>query len=143
MVYLDTSAFIKLYLEEEGSHAVHDAVVHQQQPLPIWSLVELEFYNALRFKVFLHELAGEDVDGLIATYAERKRSGQYHVPHLDPVALHERAIELTARTPTIGCRSLDVLHVGAAGLLGVDLFVTGDGRQAALGRDAGLEVRLV
>ena len=143
MIYLDTSAFIKLYLAEEGSHDVHDAVVSQQHPLPIWSLVELEFYNALRFKVFLRELAEDDVDRLLATYTERKRSGQYHVPHLDPVALHESAIELTAHTPVIGCRSLDVLHVAAARLLGVDLFVTGDGRQASLGSGQSLEVRLV
>jgi predicted nucleic acid-binding protein len=143
VIYLDTSAFIKLYLTEEGSDAVHDSVVSQQHPLPIWSIVELEFYNALRFKVFLRELKEEDVDRLLATYTQRKRSGQYHVPHLDPVALHESAIELTARTPTIGCRSLDVLHVAAAGLLGVDLFVTGDGRQASLGRGEGLEVKLV
>ena len=143
MIYLDTSAFIKLYLAEEGSDRVHDSVVTQQHPLPIWSLVELEFYNALRFKVFLDELAEEDVERLLATYTERKRSGQYHVPHLDPVALHERAVELTSRTPEIGCRSLDVLHVAAAGLLGVDLFVTGDGRQAALGRGEGFPVRLV
>lgn len=50
---------------------------------------------------------------------------------------------LTSRTPEIGCRSLDALHVAAAGLLGVDLFVTGDGRQADLGRGEGLPVRLV
>lgn len=50
---------------------------------------------------------------------------------------------LTARTPAIGCRSLDVMHVAAAGLLGVDLFVTGDGRQASLGGGEGLQVRLV
>jgi predicted nucleic acid-binding protein len=45
VIYLDTSAFIKLYLAEEGSQAAHESVVGQQQPLPIWSLVELEFYK--------------------------------------------------------------------------------------------------
>lgn len=33
MIYLDTSAL------------AHESVVGQQQPLPIWSLVELEFYK--------------------------------------------------------------------------------------------------
>ena len=143
MIYLDTSAFIKLYLKEEGSAAVHQAVVSQQYPLPVWSVLELEVYNALRFKVFLEELTAEDVDRLLETYAARKRSGQYHTPYLDPVALHGSALDLTSRTPTIGCRSLDILHVAAALLLEVDLFLTGDRRQADLGEEAGLAVRLI
>ena len=53
MIYLDTSAFIKLYLKEDGSEAVHEAVVAQQEPLPVWSVLELELYNAFRFKVFI------------------------------------------------------------------------------------------
>ena len=143
MIYLDTSAFIKLYLKEEGSVAVHEAVVSQQEPLPVWSVLELELYNALRFKVFINELTEQEVDGLLSTYRTRKRAGQYHVPLLDPVALHERAIELTLRTPTTGCRSLDILHVAAADLLAAELFVTGDRRQATLGEGEGLPVRLV
>ena len=53
MIYLDTSAFIKLYLHEQGSSEVHRLVIAQQDPLPVWSLVELEFFSALKFKVFL------------------------------------------------------------------------------------------
>ncbi len=89
-------------------------MVSQREPLPVWSVLELELYNALRFKVFIDELTEQEVDGLLSTYRTRKRAGQYHVPFLDPVALHERAIELTLRTPTTGCRSLDILHVAAA-----------------------------
>ena len=143
MIYLDTSAFIKLYLKEEGSDAVHEAVVSQREPLPVWSVLELELYNALRFKVFIDELTEQDVDGLLSTYRTRKRAGQYHAPYLDPVALHESAIELTSRTPTTGCRSLDILHIAAARLLEAELFVTGDRRQGALGKSEGLSVKLV
>ncbi len=56
MIYLDTSAFVKLYLSEDGSAQVHGTVVAQSEPLPVWHLMELEFYNALRFKVFLSEM---------------------------------------------------------------------------------------
>ena len=122
---------------------MHEAVVSQREPLPVWSVLELELYNALRFKVFIDELTEQEVDGLLSTYRTRKRAGQYHVPLLDPVALHERAIELTLRTPTTGCRSLDILHVAAADLLAAELFVTGDRRQATLGEGEGLPVRLV
>jgi predicted nucleic acid-binding protein len=143
MIYLDTSAFIKLYLQEDGTAEVHRLVVGQQEPLPVWSLMELEFLNALRFKQFLAEMKPDQVERVISLYLERKRGGQYFVPLLDPVALHEVCLRLTLKTPTTGCRSPDILHVAAAGLCNATLFVTADKRQAALAEAAGRVVELV
>jgi predicted nucleic acid-binding protein len=143
MIYLDTSAFIKLYLQEDGTAEVHRLVVGQQEPLPVWSLMELEFLNALRFKVFLAEMEPDQVERVITLYLERKRGGQYFVPLLDPVALHEVCLRLTLKTPTTGCRSLDILHVAAARLCNATLFVTADKRQAALAEAEGRVVELV
>lgn len=143
MIYLDTSAFIKLYLHEEGSAEVHGLVVAQQDPLPVWYLTELEFLNALRFKVFLAEMCPDEVERLISLYLDRKRSGQYFAPLLDPIALHELSLQLTVKTPTTGCRALDILHVAAARLCDVTLFVTADKRQAALAEAEGRLVKLI
>jgi predicted nucleic acid-binding protein len=143
MIYLDTSAFIKLYLEEEGSAEVHSLVVSQEDPLPLSHLMELEFVNALRFKVFLSEMLPQDVDRLVALFRDRKRSGQYYMPHLDPVALHELSLQMTERTAAIGCRALDILHVAAARLCDAALFVTADRRQAALAEAESRTVRLI
>ncbi len=143
MIYLDTSAFIKLYLHEEGSAEVHRLVVAQEDPLPVTHLTELEFINALRFKVFIAEMAPEEVDRLIGLYRDRKRSGQYFVPPLDPIALHELSLQMTDQTPALGCRALDILHVAAARLCEATLFVTADKRQAALAEAAGRTVSLV
>lgn len=143
MIYLDTSAFIKLYLQEEGSAEVHGLVVAQTDPLPVWHFLELELVNALRFKVFLSEMSPEEVQRLISLYLDRKRGGQYFVPHLDPVALHELSLQMSVRTPAIGCRALDILHVAAARLCDAGIFVTADRRQAALAEAEGRAVRLV
>ena len=143
MIYLDTSAFIKLYLQEDGSAEVHDLVVSQREPLPVWHFMELEFLNALRFKVFLAELNPEDVEHVISLYLDRKRGGQYFAPHLDPIALHELSLQMTMRTPTIGCRALDILHVAAARLCESTAFVTADERQAALAEVEGRVVKLI
>jgi predicted nucleic acid-binding protein len=143
MIYLDTSAFIKLYLHEEGSAEVHGLVVAQNEPLPVWHLAELEFLNALRFKLFLSEMGREDVNRVISLYRDRKRSGQYFAPLLDPIALHELSLQMTEKTPTIGCRALDILHVAAARLCDASLFVTSDNRQAALAESEGRIVKLV
>ena len=143
MIYLDTSAFIKLYLHENGSAEVHGLVVAQAEPLPVWHFMELEFLNALRFKVFLAEMSPDDVERVISLYLDRKRSGQYFAPHLDPIALHELSLQMTVRTPIIGCRALDILHVAAARLCDATVFVTADKRQAALAEVAGRVVRLI
>lgn len=143
MIYLDTSAFIKLYLHEEGSVEVHRLVTTQHDPLPVWHVLELEFYNALRLKIFLVEMSVEEADRLIANYLDRKRNGQYHTPYLDPVMLHEMALQMTVRTPVIGCRSLDILHVAAARLIETERFVTADRRQATLAQCEGLPVDIV
>lgn len=143
MIYLDTSAFIKLYLREPGSEQVHGLVVAQAEPLPVWYLLELELINALRFKVFLHEMSDENADVLIALYYERKSGGQYFVPSLDPIALHELSLQMTARTPATGCRALDILHVAAARVCDAGLFVTADRRQADLAELEGRVVRRI
>lgn len=143
MIYLDTSAFIKLYLREEGSTEVHGLVVAQRDPLPVWNLMELEFVNALRFKVFLAEMTSEDADRLIELYRDRRRSGQYFAPHLDQVALHELCLRMTGRTAAMGCRALDILHVAAARLCNASLFITADKRQAALAEAEGSDVTLI
>lgn len=143
MIYLDTSAFIKLYLHEEGSAEVHELVTAQHDPLPAWNVLELELYNTLRFKIFLAEMSAEEIDRLIATYLDRKRAGQYYTPYLDPITLHEMALQMTARTPVIGCRSLDILHVAAARSIQAERFITADRRQATLAESEGLRVDVV
>jgi predicted nucleic acid-binding protein len=143
VIYLDTSAFIKLYLEEEGSAQVHRLVTSQFDPLPVWHVLELEFHNALRFKVFLADMSAADAGRLLDLYQDRKRNGLYHTPSMDPIALHELALHMTLRTPQIGCRSLDILHVAAAHLLAAERFITADSRQAGLAQAEGIAVESV
>jgi predicted nucleic acid-binding protein len=50
---------------------------------------------------------------------------------------------MTVRTPIIGCRALDILHVAAARLCDATVFVTADKRQAALAEVEGRQVRLI
>jgi hypothetical protein len=80
---------------------------------------------------------------LISLYLDRKSSGQYFAPHLDPIALQELSLQMTVRTPILGCRALDILHVAAARLCEVTAFITADKRQAALAEVEGRVVKLV
>ncbi len=140
MIYLDTSAFLKLYVCEEGSREVQDLVFAQDHPLPVWDILEGELTNALRLKVFWQEITLEQADAQIALFQRRKRQGFYHVPEIDRVGMMAVFRELSEETPHLGSRTLDILHVACAAVLQADAFVTFDARQRRLAAHAGLNV---
>ena len=140
ILYLDTSAFIKLYIRESGSVKVNEMIAANSEPLVIWDLHRIEFYNALKLKVFRDELTSEDADLLIRYFQTRNKEGIYYTPKLDRKDHVELCLELTAFSTEIGCRSLDIMHVAAARLFETDRFVTFDERQAVLAKKAGLSV---
>ena len=140
MIYLDTSAFIKLYIREEHSEAVNKMVIRQDEPLPVWFLHTLEMRNAFNLKLFRKELMQADVDNLTKLFHDRLQSGIYAAPRLEIGDLAATAIPFTSHTRRLGCRSLDILHVAAAKLIGARRFVTFDDRQRSLAETVGLKV---
>ena len=138
MIYLDTSAFLKLYVREEGSESVQSALESQDQPLPVPEVLEWEFLNALGLKIFWGELDGPTVDHLIALFDDRLLRGQYVVPEINRDRLTADVRELTVNTQTIGARTLDIVHVALAQQLQVSAFLTFDDRQRALAESAGV-----
>lgn len=140
MIYLDTSALVKLYLLEVDSGVVQELVSAQQDPLPVWELQEMELTNALRLKVFWGEISQGDADRQLLLFEERKARGHYYFPDLDRAAFLTTFQRLSAQTPELGCRTLDIMHVACAVLLAPDLFVSFDGRQRKLAAKAGLAV---
>jgi len=77
VIYLDTSALIKLYLIESGSEELDQVVVSQDEPLPIWEIQEAELHNAFRLKVFRSEISEEAANQLAMNFRELKRKGFY------------------------------------------------------------------
>ncbi len=140
MIYLDTSAFLKLYIREPESEYVQECVIGQDDPLPVGPYLQTEFFNALMLKVFWNEIDFPTVDHLIALFDDRLRRGQYHVAAVDYPLLLEDCRKLVRHTPKIGCRTLDILHVATALQLTPESFITYDARQRALARAAGLSI---
>lgn len=143
MLYLDTSALLKLCIREAGSESVHSLVVSQDLPLAIWEIQEAELINALRLKAFWKEVTPGQADGQIALFQKRWKRGFYHFPAIDRTALMETYRRLSAETPRLGCRTMDILHVACAVEIGASAFLTFDERQAELARFAGLVVPFI
>jgi len=140
VIYLDTSAFIKLYFLEEGSEFVQRCVTDQDEPLPVWEIQEVELVNACRLKAFWGDITAAQADRQIGLFEQRLRRGQYYVPEVDRSALMSDFRTLSRQTPRLGCRTMDILHVAYALQLLPKLFISFDDRQRALAAHAGLSV---
>ena len=137
MLYLDTSALLKLYLREEGSEAVQSQVASQDLPLPVWEIQEMELINALRLKVFWNEISASDAEGQVNLFKERRTRGLYFFPKIHRSDLMQTFRRLSEETMRLGCRTMGILHVACAVELKASAFLTFDNRQAVLATTAG------
>lgn len=140
--YVDTGVLVKLHIAEPDSSRAVELVRTAQVPFPFTQWQELELRNAIRLKVFRREITAAELALAMESIQSDLDSGVLVPKHLDSAAVLRMAEELSSRsTARLGCRTLDIVHVAAARILGVDEFLTFDNRQAALAREVGLEVR--
>lgn len=140
--YLDTGVLVKLYCPESDSARAIETVTACRLPWTYTAWQELEFGNALRLEVFRKELTETQRRTAMGRLAEDIAAGVLVRTAFDPDAVFGVAETLSSQwTPSIGCRTLDILHVAAAKVIGVREFVTFDQRQGALAKHAGLKVR--
>jgi len=140
VIYLDTSALLKLYIREENSEHVQELVTSQKDPLPIWELQQCELINALHLKAFWKEIVPDDASRLLDLFDRRMRRGQYFYPTIDRAELMLTFRSLAKWTPETGCRTMDILHVACAMQISPELFLSFDQRQQSLARKANLTV---
>lgn len=121
--YLDTSAAMKLIVEEVESAALARAIDEQQPELVACVLLETELRRAMHREPALNQqMATAVLEGV----------SLYEVP----VSLFQEAGLL----PGMRLRSLDALHLAAAIRLGVDHVVTYDARMVEAAHDLGLRL---
>jgi hypothetical protein len=140
VIYLDTSALVKLYVLEAGSEFVQSCLSEQDDPLPIWELQEAELANALHLKAFRNEWTETEAELQIEHFHSRKQRGLYVFPEIDRVELIREFHRLSRETPRTGCRTMDIFHVACALQIPSCRFLTFDGRQGKQARLAGLEM---
>ena len=108
-------------------------------PLPFTAFHRLELRNALSLALFQQRLtlaevqaAWQEVENDCAAGLLVGRGGLWHR------VLVEAENSALNHTPVVGCRTLDLLHVGTAKLIGTSEFCTFDTRQSSLARRVGL-----
>lgn len=142
VAFADTGFIASLYLEESTSEAADAALGAKREPLPLTPLALLELRNAFNRSVQRRRITMAQRDALWQDVEADIASG-FLVP--TPVAadeLHKKARQLSDRhTPTLGTRSLDLLHVAAALLLGAKEFFSFDDRQRKAAASEGMKVK--
>jgi predicted nucleic acid-binding protein len=131
--FLDTSAFAKLYLSEEGSERMSE-VLAKSTSIVVSVLAEPEGISAM------NRLRREG-KMLEVEYRKLKKDFLEDLATFETIALDQdvvnQAVVLLESTPL---RASDALHLASAHAADVDLFVTADQVQSAAARASGLKV---
>ncbi|UCF92138.1 MAG: type II toxin-antitoxin system VapC family toxin [Desulfobacterales bacterium] len=141
MVYVDTSVIVKLYFQEEYSREAADWLKENNEAIPLTSLHELEFTNAIHLKRFRSEITMAETRLVMSKFDEHEKKGIFYRPHLDWPGIFDHAIDLAKKhSGTTGSRSLDILHVASALAIRADRLLTLDDRQSEIADRAGLKI---
>jgi len=112
MFYLDTSALLPYYRQEQVSEAVQALLLAQTEPVLISHLTEVEVASALARWVRMGELQDADANRIESAFFEDIRQGRF-VRCAVEFAHYQRAIHWIGTRKT-SIRTLDALHLACA-----------------------------
>jgi len=142
VTFADTGFIASLYPEESTSKAADAALGGERPPLPVTPLAMLELRNAFNRAVQRQRITAAQRDALWQDVEADIASGFLVLTPVASDELHRKARELSDRhTPTLGTRSLDLLHIAAASILGAKEFFSFDDRQRKAAAGEGLKVK--
>ncbi len=141
--YADTGFVVSLYKTETTSAAAAKAMKKLLPPVWLSPLCELELCNAFHLAVFRGELTTGAAAQKRRLFLDDAANGIFVVQPVATPALYAKAIELADRhSARLGSRSLDLMHVAAALLLGAERFLSFDERPRKVAKAEGLKVGL-
>jgi len=140
-IYVDPSALLKLYLKEPESRAMAVWRGKIRQPVLVTHHGRVELINGIGLATHRGLITEALYNAALAALDDDFVQGRYVQADLLWRAALKRAADLSREyTATLGCRSLDILHVASAIELERKSFVTFDLRQQQLAKAAGLKL---
>ena len=142
MTYVDTSVLFSLYVPDANSSQADAWRQAHPAPIDFTGFHRIELRNALSLAVFQQRLTPAQAEAAWTQVQEDLQAGVLVTkPDLWARLVPEAEALATRHTPTIGTRSLDVLHVSAGLVMGATEFCTFDARQGKLAQLAGMQLR--
>ena len=140
--YADTGFLGSLFLVERTSEAAGKTLAGLAEALPLIPLTMLELRNTLNLAIVRGRISETERDAAWRRLEQQIAAGGFVETQIPGAELHAKARELSDRyTPTLATRSLDLLHVAAAVLLGAKVFYSFDERQRKAAAGEGLKVK--
>jgi predicted nucleic acid-binding protein len=141
-LYADTSLLISYYINDSNSARAQSLLHATTGSLAFTGLHRLEIRNALALGVFRRFLTSAQISATWSDIERDLRAGRLLPQPINWMPVFRSAAKWASlHCTTIGCRSLDVLHVAAAKKLNAMEFFTFDARQKALAHVLGLTVK--
>lgn len=140
-IYVDPSALRRLYVHDARSRAFCTWRASQRGAFPLTRHGRAELVNSIALAVFRKDIDAHAGDGALADLDDDLAKGRLVLADVPWRLALDHATELSrAHTPTLGTRTLDVLHVACAVVLKCKVFVTYHERHAALAKTIGLRI---
>ena len=139
-LFFDTSAFIKLFIEEQGSSAVRMLVNDYKNELFALHLIRLESLSAVNRRARIGEISYEMMQKFSKSMDEVLF--YWHIEPLTEVVLNEAESLITRYGFENGLRSLDALHLSAFTMNAEEdwRFVCADERLCVIAKSLGYEI---
>ena len=136
--YADTSFLVSLYVFDTNSALAAGRMSRVELPIVSTPFGELEIANAISLRLFRRELNATEAKAAYSLFQKDVEGGVIQIKPI-PNTVFEGARQIARRrTPRLGTRTLDVLHVALALQFGAETFYTFDARQAKLAKAEGL-----
>ena len=147
MAYPDTSLLCSLYRQQHTTPRAIELVKQNPGPLPVSSLLLLEFRQSIRFQMRLFRkdrskgFSKNEGASMLALLRSDLASGVLETVAPDWEEVHRIAEDMSAKfTVAEGHRFADILHVATAAVLGAAQFLTFDLNQQRLAAAEGMMV---
>jgi predicted nucleic acid-binding protein len=141
-LYADSSVLVSYFVTDANSAHAQTLIHAATAPLVFTGLHRLELRNALALGVFRQLLTPAQSAAAWSDLQRDVRAARLLPTAVNWVPVFRVADQLAAaHSATIGCRSLDILHVASAQKLAATEFLSFDQRQRALARAVGLTVK--
>ena len=137
---VDPSFLVSLYILDANSAKASAKMKSAALPLLLSDIGKIEILNAVGLRLFRKELRPAEAKEAYRLFRQDAEAGVVQILPL-PAAAYERAEQIARTdTPVLGTRTLDVLHIAVALVLGAGAFYTFDKKQAALASASGLRL---
>ena len=138
---VDASFLFSLYVLDANSAKASAMMKRSDLPLLLSEVGKIEILNAVGLRLFRKELLPTEAAKVYDLFREDIEQGVVQIVPL-PAAAYQLAEQIARkRTPLLGTRTLDVLHVAGALARKARAFYTFDIKQARLAAALGLRVQ--